>query len=69
VCNQEGRKVLTECAEINMQGKIQVHNMPCTLQEWLQEIVCHCANWTEFAEIGWSVLQDVLKLLAAEGQV
>jgi len=69
VCNQEGRKVLIECAGINMQGKIQVHNMPCTLQELLQEIVCNYANWTEFAEIGWSVLQDVLKLLAAEGQV
>ena len=41
--------------------------MQCTVQEWLQEIVCKYAIWTEFAEMGWSVVQDVLKLLAAEG--
>lgn len=30
--------------------------MPCTLQEWLQEIFCKYADWTKFAETGWTVV-------------
>jgi len=55
--------------ELTCKAKFQVYSMPCTLQEWLKDIVSKYAKWTEFAEIGWSVVQDVLKLLAAKGRV
>lgn len=68
MCNQEGRKVLIECVGFNMQGKIS-SALYAMYISWMvyKEIVCKFANWTEFAEIGWSVVQDVLKLLAAKG--
>jgi hypothetical protein len=55
--------------ELTCKAKFKVHNMPCILQEWLQEIVCKYVKCTEFEEIGWIVVQDVLKLLAAKGRV
>jgi hypothetical protein len=68
MCNQEGRNFLIECVGFNMEGKISSALYALYISGMVyKEIVCKVANWTELAEIGWSVVQDVLKLLAAEG--